>query len=44
MNWDNFITTVESINAAINSFIWGMPAMICIIGVGLFLTNRQTAP
>lgn len=40
MNWDNFITTVESINAAINSFIWGMPAMICIIGVGLFLTLR----
>ena len=28
---------IETINAAVNNFIWGVPAMICIFGVGLFL-------
>ncbi len=23
------------VNAAVNNFVWGVPAMICIIGVGL---------
>lgn len=32
--------TIESINSAVNSFIWGVPAMICIIGVGLFLSIK----
>ncbi|MCQ2509755.1 MAG: sodium:alanine symporter family protein [Lachnospiraceae bacterium] len=31
---------IETINNAVNNFIWGVPAMICIIGVGLFLTIR----
>ncbi|MDO4491310.1 MAG: sodium:alanine symporter family protein [Lachnospiraceae bacterium] len=31
---------IESINNAVNNFIWGVPAMICIIGVGLYLTVR----
>ncbi|MCQ2502036.1 MAG: sodium:alanine symporter family protein, partial [Lachnospiraceae bacterium] len=31
---------IETINNAVNNFIWGVPAMICIIGVGLYLTIR----
>lgn len=34
------LSTIESINTVINNFIWGVPAMICIIGVGLFLSVR----
>lgn len=40
MNWNDFLYVVETVNSAVNSFIWGMPAMICIVGVGLFLTLR----
>ncbi len=32
-----FITTVTQ---AVNNFIWGVPAMVCIIGVGLWLSVR----
>lgn len=31
---------IEEINSAVNNFIWGVPAMICIIGVGLYLSIR----
>ena len=31
---------IETINNAVNNFIWGVPAMICIIGVGLYLSLR----
>ena len=31
---------IETINNAVNNFIWGVPAMICIIGVGLYLSIR----
>lgn len=31
---------IESINTVVNDFIWGVPAMICIIGVGLILSFR----
>lgn len=34
------LDTIKSINSAVNSFVWGAPAMICIIGVGLLLTFR----
>ena len=34
------LNTIESINNVINNFIWGVPAMICIIGVGLYLSIR----
>lgn len=34
------LQTIESINNAVNNFIWGVPAMICIIGVGLYLSFR----
>lgn len=32
------LKTIEMINTAVNDFIWGVPAMICIIGVGLYLS------
>lgn len=32
--------TIEIVNTAINNFVWGIPAMICIIGVGLYLSIR----
>lgn len=32
--------TIESVNSAVNNFVWGVPAMICIIGVGLYLSFR----
>lgn len=31
---------IEAINKMVNDFIWGVPAMICIIGVGLLLSIR----
>ena len=34
------LSTIESINSVINNFIWGLPAMICIIGVGIVLSIR----
>lgn len=34
------LETIESINAVVNNFIWGVPAIICIIGVGLYLSIR----
>lgn len=36
----NMLSTIEAINSAVNNFIWGVPAMICIIGVGLVLSFR----
>ena len=32
--------TIETINSAVNNFIWGIPAMVCIIGVGLYSSIR----
>nr|WP_315025014.1 sodium:alanine symporter family protein [uncultured Aminipila sp.] len=32
------LNTIENVNAVINDFVWGVPAMICIIGVGLYLS------
>jgi len=32
--------TISSINNVLNTFIWGVPAMVCIIGVGLYLSIR----
>ena len=31
---------IIKVNTALNNFIWGLPAMICIIGAGLWLTAR----
>ena len=29
---------ITKINSALNSFVWGIPAIVCILGVGLYLT------
>ena len=31
---------IAAVNKAVNDFIWGVPAMVCIIGVGLLLSFR----
>ena len=33
-----FLDKVASVNGAVNDIVWGWPAMILILGVGLFLT------
>lgn len=31
---------IEKINTVVNNFVWGLPAMVCIIGVGIYLSVR----
>lgn len=38
--WDSFLKTVENINGVINSYVWGWPTIILILGTGLLLTVR----
>ena len=37
---DKIINTVESINDAVNGFVWGIPMLILIISTGIFMTIR----
>ena len=32
------LAVIENVNAAVNNFVWGIPAIVCIIGVGLYLS------
>ncbi len=34
------IDTIDKINTIVNGFIWDVPAMVCIIGVGILLTIK----
>ena len=34
------IEMITQINQVVNDFIWGLPAMVCILGVGLLLSVR----
>ncbi|MBS6397238.1 MAG: sodium:alanine symporter family protein [Clostridiales bacterium] len=34
------IEMIERVNGAVNNFVWGVPAMVCILGVGLLLSVR----
>ena len=34
------IEIVEKINSVVNDFIWGVPAMVCILGVGFLLSVK----
>jgi len=34
------LETIAKVNDAVNGFIWGVPAMICIIGVGIIMSCR----
>ena len=42
IDWNRFnmLAVIENVNAAVNNFVWGIPAIICIIGVGLYLSIR----
>ena len=33
------LEAIATINQAVNNFVWGIPAMVCIIGVGLLLLS-----
>lgn len=35
------LKTIEAVNSAVNNFIWGIPAMVCIIGVGFISVFEQ---
>jgi len=37
---ESILQTVSTVNDAVNGFVWGVPAMICIIGVGILLSVR----
>ena len=32
--------TIANINSIINNIVWGVPAMVCIFGIGLYLSFR----
>ena len=34
------IVIITRVNQVVNNFIWGLPAMVCILGVGLLLSVR----
>ena len=34
------IETITKLNAALSGFIWGVPAMIALMGVGIYLSIR----
>ena len=34
------IEIITQVNQVVNNFIWGLPAMVCILGVGLLLSVR----
>lgn len=37
---ETMLQTIEMINKIVNDFVWGLPAMVCILGVGIYLTIR----
>ncbi len=36
----NFVSTVESVNSAVNSFAWGPLMLLLLVGTGVFLTVK----
>lgn len=36
----HMLEKIQSINQVLNGFIWGVPAMVCIIGVGILLSVK----
>ena len=37
------VEIITSVNKVLNDFIWGVPAIVCIIGVGLYIAIRTKA-
>ena len=35
---ENFLSTIESVNNAVNSFVWGLPMLILLVGTGILMT------
>ncbi len=35
---ENIISTVESVNNAVNGFVWGLPMLILLVGTGILMT------
>ena len=35
---DGFVSTVERVNGAVNSFVWGLPMLILLVGTGILMT------
>ena len=35
---NSFLSTVESINNSVNSFVWGLPMLILLVGTGILMT------
>lgn len=40
MDMTGFVSIIKTVNDAVNGFVWGLPAIVCILGVGLLLTFR----
>ena len=38
--WEKLFAVIESINGAINDFVWGVPCLVLLIGTGLYFTIR----
>ena len=38
--WESFLSSVEKANSVLNSYVWGWPTIILILGTGLLLTIR----
>ena len=41
--WESFLKTVGDVNSVLNSYVWGWPTIILILGTGLLLTIRTRA-
>ena len=40
---NNFLESIKNINGYVNNLVWGVPAMVCIMGVGLLLLFKTKA-
>lgn len=38
---EKLLKIIADVNSSVNNFIWGVPSMICIVGVGLWLLIRN---
>ena len=38
---EKLLKIITDVNSSVNNFIWGVPSMICIVGVGLWLLIRN---
>ena len=35
---NDFVSSVERVNGAVNGFVWGLPMLILLVGTGIFMT------